>query len=68
MESHDRRIAQRLVLALQASLMAAHAGDTAAQAFLASRREADHGQVAGMLACSVEECARVLDHAFTADS
>ncbi len=63
-----RRIAQRLVLALQASLMAAHAGETAAQAFLASRREADHGQVAGMLACSVEECARILDHAFTADS
>ena len=63
-----RRIAQRLVLALQASLMAAHAGDTAASAFLASRRDADHGQVAGMLTCSAEDCARIIADAFTADS
>lgn len=63
-----RRIAQRLVLALQASLMAAHAGETAARAFLSSRRDADHGQVAGLLACSADDCARILADAFTADS
>ncbi len=63
-----RRIAQRLVLALQASLMAAHAGDTAASAFLASRRDADHGQVAGLLNCSVDDCARILANACMANS
>ncbi len=63
-----RRIAQRLVLALQASLMAAHAGETAAKAFLSSRRDADHGQVAGLLACSADDCAHIIADAFTADS
>ncbi|MEO0317281.1 MAG: isovaleryl CoA dehydrogenase, partial [Pseudomonadota bacterium] len=63
-----RRIAQRLVLALQASLMSAHAGETAAAAFLASRRDADHGQVAGLLDCSLDDCARIITDAYTADS
>ncbi len=67
-EKLARRIAQRLVLALQASLMSAHAGDTAAAAFLASRRDADHGQVAGMLGCSLDDCARIIADAYTADS
>lgn len=59
-----RRIAQRLVLALQASLMAAHAGDIAASAFLASRRDVDHGQVAGLLDCSLDDCARIIADAY----
>lgn len=63
-----RRIAQRLVLALQASLMSAHAGDTAAAAFLASRRDADHGAVAGLLSCSLDDCARIIADAYTTDS
>ncbi len=63
-----RRIAQRLVLAMQASLMAAHAGDTAAAAFLGSRRDADHGQVAGLLNCSSADCARIIDDAYAGDS
>jgi putative acyl-CoA dehydrogenase len=59
-----RRIAQRLVLGLQASLMAAHAGELAATAFLASRREADHGQVAGLLACGPDNCAHIIADAW----
>lgn len=55
-----RRIAQRLVLALQASLMAAHAGEIAASAFLTSRRDVDHGQVAGLLDCSIDDCACII--------
>ena len=64
-EQRARRIAQRLVLALQASLMAAHAGELAGSAFLASRRDADHGQVAGLLTCSLDECARIIAEACT---
>ncbi len=63
-----RRIAQRLVLALQASLMAAHGGDIAAAAFLGSRHEAGHGQVAGLLNCSLEDCRRIIDDAWPADA
>ncbi len=59
-----RRITQRLVLALQASLMAAHAGEVAASAFLASRRDADHGQVAGLLDGSTDDCARIIADAY----
>ena len=59
-----RRIAQRLVLVLQASLMAAHAGEIAASAFLASRRAIDHGEVAGLLECSLDDCARIIAEAY----
>ncbi len=59
-----RRIAQRLVLALQASLMAAHAGGTAASVFLTSRRHADHGRIAGLLDCNLDDCARIIDDAY----
>ncbi len=61
-----RRIAQGLALVLQASLMTAHAGDVAASAFLSSRCEAVHGQVAGLLDCSAEACRHIIDNAFTA--
>jgi putative acyl-CoA dehydrogenase len=54
-EGQSRRLADRLALALQGSLMLRHASSTNAQAFLASRLGYDHGMNFGTLssACAL---------------
>ena len=49
-----RRLAERLALALQASLMIRHASPEAAHAFVASRLEDDHGSNYGTLSSKVD--------------
>ncbi|MFC5474911.1 isovaleryl-CoA dehydrogenase [Paraherbaspirillum soli] len=51
-EALARRIVQRLVLAIQASLMLQHAPTAIAEAFIASRSEAAGGRVYGTLAAA----------------
>src|SRR5262249_21912838 len=53
-ESQARRLAERLALALQASLMIRHASPEAAHAFVASRLEDDHGSNYGTLSSKVD--------------
>ena len=53
-EGQSRRLADRLALALQASLMLRHASSTNAQAFLASRLGYDHGMNFGTLSSACD--------------
>jgi putative acyl-CoA dehydrogenase len=53
-EGQSRRLADRLALALQASLMLRHASSTNAQAFLASRLGYDHGMNFGTLSSAYD--------------
>ena len=48
-EAQARRLAERLALALQASLMVRHSSQAMAEAFLISRLNADHGYTFGTL-------------------
>ncbi|HEY6349720.1 MAG TPA: isovaleryl-CoA dehydrogenase [Candidatus Angelobacter sp.] len=48
-EGQARRLAEKLALALQASLMVRHSPSAMAEAFLASRLSADHGYTFGTL-------------------
>ncbi len=53
-EGQSRRLADRLALALQASLMLRHASPTNAQAFIASRLGYDHGMNFGTLSTTYD--------------
>ena len=53
-ESQARRVAERLALGLQASLMLRHAGSEAADAFVASRLDGDHGSNYGTLSAKAD--------------
>ncbi|HTH45866.1 MAG TPA: acyl-CoA dehydrogenase family protein, partial [Oxalicibacterium sp.] len=52
-EAQARRFAQQLVLAAQASLMRLHAPAAMADAFIASRSDAQHGAVYGTMPASI---------------
>jgi putative acyl-CoA dehydrogenase len=52
-EPQARRIVELIALALQASLMARHASQEAANAFRASRLEGDWGRALGTLSAAV---------------
>ena len=62
-EALARRFVQRLVLAAQASLMLRHAPQEIAEAFVASRLDADSGRVYGIMAAPALQ-QRVLDRAW----
>ncbi|MFL6718362.1 MAG: acyl-CoA dehydrogenase family protein, partial [Burkholderiaceae bacterium] len=62
-EALARRFVQRLVLAAQASLMLRHAPQEIAEAFVASRLDADGGRVYGTMAAPALQ-QRVLDRAW----
>ena len=66
LDMQARRFAQRLVLAVQASLMLQHAPAAVAEAFLASRIDAESGRVYGTLAASAMP-AEMLERAFAND-
>jgi putative acyl-CoA dehydrogenase len=53
-EGQSRRLADRLALALQASLMLRHASSTNAQSFIASRLGYDHGMNFGTLSTAYD--------------
>ena len=53
-ESDARRLAERLALALQATLVAGHSAPALADAFMASRLANDHGQNFGTLSSKVD--------------
>jgi putative acyl-CoA dehydrogenase len=53
-EGQARRLADRLALALQASLMIRHSSATNAQAFIASRLGYDHGANFGTLSSAYD--------------
>jgi putative acyl-CoA dehydrogenase len=48
-EAQARRLAERLALALQASLLLRHGSPAVTDAFLGSRLDGDHGQIFGTL-------------------
>jgi putative acyl-CoA dehydrogenase len=58
-----RRLAQKLVIALQASLMMRHAPSEIAEAFLASRTDSECGRVYGTLPAAAMQ-ARILERAW----
>jgi len=62
-EALARRFVQRLVLAAQASLMLRHAPQEIAEAFVASRLDADGGRVYGTMAAPALQ-QRILDRAW----
>jgi putative acyl-CoA dehydrogenase len=64
-ETGARRFVERLVLALQASLLIRHAPAAVADAFCASRLERDAGQVFGTLPAGAD-CRAVIDRALAA--
>jgi putative acyl-CoA dehydrogenase len=56
-EGQARRLAERLALALQAGLVVRHASPAVAEAFVASRLGAEHGQAYGTLPRGVDAAA-----------
>ncbi|MBV8666878.1 MAG: isovaleryl-CoA dehydrogenase [Burkholderiaceae bacterium] len=63
-ESLARRFTQRLALAAQASLMLQHAPSASAEAFIASRLDAENGRVYGTLAADASAQQAILKRAW----